>query len=158
MGIEHRLRRWEVCHLVKMLAWRGYAHSMPESAKALWRMVSLTAAKTSRMFEVSVACVRLWGERGGVSRALCHVPQLDPPERSERLARSQTKARPMYAHRLPLPALPHGTKGMGYHSLRIQIQMRPVDLVKPPQKILRGAVNIISTAVIRKITPQRTPL
>lgn len=32
---------------------------MPESASALWRMVSLTAAKTSRMFEVSVACVRL---------------------------------------------------------------------------------------------------
>lgn len=36
-----------------------FAQSMPESAKALWRMVSLTAAKTSRMFEVSVAWVRL---------------------------------------------------------------------------------------------------
>lgn len=35
------------------------AHRMPESANALWRMVSLTAAKTRRIFEVSVACVRL---------------------------------------------------------------------------------------------------
>jgi hypothetical protein len=38
---------------------KRHAHSMPESARALWRIVSLTAAKTSRMFEVSVACVRL---------------------------------------------------------------------------------------------------
>ena len=35
-------------------------HKMPESASALWRIVSLTAAKTSRIFEVSVAWVRLW--------------------------------------------------------------------------------------------------
>lgn len=35
------------------------AHKMPESASALWRMVSLTAAKTRRMFDVSVAWVRL---------------------------------------------------------------------------------------------------
>lgn len=33
-------------------------HKMPESFKALLRIVSFTAAKTSRMFEVSVACVR----------------------------------------------------------------------------------------------------
>lgn len=32
---------------------------MPESFRAFWRMVSLTAAKTSRIFDVSVACVRL---------------------------------------------------------------------------------------------------
>lgn len=32
---------------------------MPESASALCRIVSLTAAKTRRMFDVSVACVRL---------------------------------------------------------------------------------------------------
>ncbi len=32
---------------------------MPESASALWRIVSLTAAKTRRIFEVSVAWVRL---------------------------------------------------------------------------------------------------
>ena len=35
------------------------AHRMPESANALWRIVSLTAAKTRRIFDVSVACVRL---------------------------------------------------------------------------------------------------
>ena len=35
------------------------SHSIPESASALWRIVSFTAAKTRRMFEVSVACVRL---------------------------------------------------------------------------------------------------
>lgn len=32
---------------------------MPESLSAFWRMVSLTAANTSRILEVSVACVRL---------------------------------------------------------------------------------------------------
>lgn len=35
------------------------SHSMPESASALCRIVSFTAAKTRRIFEVSVACVRL---------------------------------------------------------------------------------------------------
>ena len=39
--------------------WAGFAHKIPESARALCRMVSLTAAKTSRIFEVSVAWVRL---------------------------------------------------------------------------------------------------
>lgn len=34
-------------------------HNMPESFSAFWSIVSLTAAKTSRMFDVSVACVRL---------------------------------------------------------------------------------------------------
>ena len=42
---------------------RMVAHSMPESANALWRMVSLTAAKTNRIFEVSVAWVRLSSEQ-----------------------------------------------------------------------------------------------
>jgi len=32
---------------------------MPESFRAFCKIVSLTAAKTSRMFDVSVACVRL---------------------------------------------------------------------------------------------------
>ena len=36
----------------------GYQR-MPESLRALLRMVSLTAAKTRRMLEVSVACVKL---------------------------------------------------------------------------------------------------
>ena len=35
------------------------SHSMPESANALCRIVSFTAANTRRMFDVSVACVRL---------------------------------------------------------------------------------------------------
>lgn len=34
-------------------------YNMPESLRAFWRIVSLTAAKTSRMLDVSVACVRL---------------------------------------------------------------------------------------------------
>ena len=34
-------------------------YRMPESAKALCKIVSLTAAKTSRIFDVSVACVKL---------------------------------------------------------------------------------------------------
>jgi hypothetical protein len=37
----------------------GVDHNMPESFKAFCRMVSLTAANTSRIFDVSVACVRL---------------------------------------------------------------------------------------------------
>lgn len=36
----------------------GYQR-IPESLSALLRMVSLTAANTRRMLEVSVACVRL---------------------------------------------------------------------------------------------------
>lgn len=38
---------------------RVVSHSMPESASALCRIVSLTAAKTSLIFDVSVAWVRL---------------------------------------------------------------------------------------------------
>lgn len=34
-------------------------YNIPESFKAFCSIVSLTAAKTSRMLEVSVACVRL---------------------------------------------------------------------------------------------------
>ncbi len=37
----------------------GKDHRMPESFNAFCNIVSLTAAKTSLMFEVSVACVRL---------------------------------------------------------------------------------------------------
>lgn len=35
------------------------SHRMPESLRAFWRIVSFTAAKTSRTFDVSVACVKL---------------------------------------------------------------------------------------------------
>jgi len=38
---------------------REVAQRMPESFRAFWRIVSFTAAKTSRIFDVSVACVRL---------------------------------------------------------------------------------------------------
>ena len=38
---------------------RAVFYRMPESARALCNIVSLTAAKTSRMFDVSVAWVRL---------------------------------------------------------------------------------------------------
>jgi hypothetical protein len=34
-------------------------HKIPESFSAFWRIVSFTAAKTRRIFDVSVACVRL---------------------------------------------------------------------------------------------------
>ena len=37
----------------------GQRYNMPESFKAFCKIVSLTAAKTSLMLEVSVACVRL---------------------------------------------------------------------------------------------------
>ena len=44
-----------------VMAWVFLVYKMPESARALCRMVSLTAAKTRRMLDVSVACVRLEG-------------------------------------------------------------------------------------------------
>lgn len=37
----------------------GRRYNIPESFKAFCSIVSLTAAKTSRILEVSVACVRL---------------------------------------------------------------------------------------------------
>ncbi len=61
--LRRRLRRREGAGSVvckgRLQVGRGSAHSMPESASALWRIVSLTAAKTRRIFEVSVAWVRL---------------------------------------------------------------------------------------------------
>lgn len=39
----------------------GRRYNIPESFRAFCSIVSLTAAKTSRMLEVSVACVRLAG-------------------------------------------------------------------------------------------------
>lgn len=50
-------------------------YRIPESLSALLRMVSFTAAKTNRMFDVSVACVRLGDEYqfvdGGVAHSDC---------------------------------------------------------------------------------------
>ena len=61
--LRRRLRRREgagsVVRKGRLQVGRGSAHNMPESASALWRIVSLTAAKTRRMFEVSVAWVKL---------------------------------------------------------------------------------------------------
>lgn len=37
----------------------NHDHRIPESLSAFWRIVSLTAAKTSLMLVVSVACVKL---------------------------------------------------------------------------------------------------
>lgn len=55
-------------HVVRIIYWGlvfrvplGQAYRIPESLRAFWRMVSFTAAKTSRMLEVSVAWVRLLG-------------------------------------------------------------------------------------------------
>lgn len=39
------------------------SYRIPESFKAFCRIVSLTAAKTKRIFEVSVAWVRLKGKK-----------------------------------------------------------------------------------------------
>lgn len=41
-----------------------FGHRIPESRSALFNIVSLTAANTSRIFDVSVACVRLLAESG----------------------------------------------------------------------------------------------
>jgi hypothetical protein len=41
------------------LGGEGYIHRMPESLRALFRMVSFTAANTRRMLDVLVACVKL---------------------------------------------------------------------------------------------------
>lgn len=50
-----------MCDWVLGINLRGYR--IPESFKAFCRIVSLTAAKTKRIFEVSVACVRLKGNK-----------------------------------------------------------------------------------------------
>jgi hypothetical protein len=63
---------------------------MPESRRAFWRIVSLTAAKTSRIFDVSVACVRLLS----VSSQLLLIKRR--------------------------------------YILRVQIEVRSIDLVEPP--------------------------
>ena len=75
---------------------RGSAHSMPESASALWRMVSLTAAKTRRMFEVSVACVRL--QDHGVSVATRKVYYVFIRSNSLQLAMARMSSMDAFSH------------------------------------------------------------
>lgn len=43
---------------------------MPESFSAFCKIVSLTAAKTKRIFEVSVACVRLFSSAPEISTGI----------------------------------------------------------------------------------------
>lgn len=58
-----KVREWGFTAIEMQWHYRGdYRYRMPESLRAFCSIVSLTAAKTSRMFEVSVACVR-WGYR-----------------------------------------------------------------------------------------------
>jgi hypothetical protein len=85
---------------------------MPESLRALFRIVSFTAAKTSRIFDVSVACVRL--------AVLCQFTVT-----GNKKERKKGKDPP----------------GL----LRVQVQMRPVHLIKPPEQILRGLVDVVAT-------------
>ena len=47
------------CGLVKEMSQTERNHRIPESFRAFCNMVSLTAANTRRIFDVSVACVRL---------------------------------------------------------------------------------------------------
>jgi len=52
--------------------WRGRRYNIPESFRAFCSIVSLTAAKTSRMLEVSVACVRLMKVSNGCMQGTRH--------------------------------------------------------------------------------------
>lgn len=61
----------------------GCGYRTPASRRAFWRMVSFTAAKTRRMFPVSVACVKLLvsdgnheRQRGGVLWINHHIRSL----------------------------------------------------------------------------------
>lgn len=65
VGLRGRVRirtGGHLCDWVLGVYFSGYR--MPESFKAFCRIVSLTAAKTKRIFEVSVAWVRLKGKGG----------------------------------------------------------------------------------------------
>ena len=87
------------------------SHKMPDSIKAFCRIVSLTAAKTSLMLPVSVACVKL-------------------------------QYRQQVNGKIPLGAV---------NLLWVQIKVRSINLVKPPQEILRSPVHVISAGVVREI-------
>lgn len=39
--------------------------------------------------------------------------------------------------------------------LRVQLEMRPVDLVESPEKILGGSIDVVTTRIIREIFVQR---
>ena len=52
---------------------RSWYHKIPESFSAFCRIVSLTAAKTRRMFDVSVAWVRLEWVSMALQLSCCFV-------------------------------------------------------------------------------------
>jgi len=54
LGVERSC----VCHRRIVRECEICDHKMPESLRAFCSMVSLTAANTNRIFEVSVACVK----------------------------------------------------------------------------------------------------
>lgn len=59
-GVEgHALKEWQRCRSSPVKSVLDGHHRIPESLSAFWRIVSFTAANTRRIFEVSVACVRL---------------------------------------------------------------------------------------------------
>ena len=126
---------------------------MPESASALWRIVSLTAAKTRGIFEVSVAWVKL---------QVCDV-SVTVRQKKFALA-SLTFSWPALADISSIHASSYAssrsspTPNKKQNSLGIEIKMRPVHLIEPPQQILCCAIHIISSAVIWEIVSQRTPL
>jgi hypothetical protein len=91
----------------------GGRYKMPESFRAFWRMVSLTAAKTSRIFDVSVACVRL---KEVSESALEMIRRKD--------------------------------------SLRVEVQMCSVHLIKAPQQILRRSIDVVATGIVGKVVGQ----
>ena len=78
-------------------------YRMPESLSAFCSIVSLTAAKTSRMFDVSVACVRLRWLVLKV-RVISDIKIL----------------------------------------LRVEVEMRTIDLIESPEQVFRGAVDIVA--------------
>lgn len=80
-------------------------HRMPESLRALLRIVSLTAANTKRMFDVSVACVKL----GSICQQL----------------------------------ITWGNTSICL--LRIQVEVRSIYLIEPPEQILGRLVDIVAS-------------
>ena len=43
----------------------------------------------------------------------------------------------------------------GQNLLRVEIQVRSIYLVEPPQKIFGSAIDVVATGVIRKVGAQR---
>ena len=112
---------------------------MPESLSAFCSIVSFTAANTNRMFDVSVACVKLRTQAR--------------PRVSSQLSPSHTHACYPPSPSPFLEARGHGgTRGgtRDRHSLWVHAQPRAVRLHEPPQNVLRRLVNVGPASVFRK--------